>query len=328
MNRRGADAARALVVVAATLAMARTAHAREVDQFTDRLFQLDHLSDASAVVDARMNALLSRIAAELEAQQPRTRGERDEIVEQVLQGSHIELIAQLRSPLEEWLREVAPVDLFWVAQRGIYGGDVDYDDMGLAWYINNAPVIRIGPLLVGLDKLGHFLGQGWFYAREYEALRARDPSATEAQILARLREYGHRLEAGYQGLAGTGVYSYADLAANWQGFLFYRSLWDGPAPYLVATGGHYRVARAFHILDHATDAWDELENPSRPRSTRFFDKVSGYLRAHVCADYRAAPERFANTSGRTQDPRDYVWEGATDDVFACRRRWNLAEICQ
>ena len=319
---------RASAIVLALLAMPTAAGAREVDQFTDRLFQLEHLTDASAVIDARVNALLGRLAAELEARQPSSQHERDEIVEDVLQGSHVEMIAQLRSPLEEWLREVAPVDLFWVAHRGIYGGDIDYDDMGLAWYIDNAPVIRVGPLLVGLDKLGHFLGQGWFYDREYRALRARDPHASEPELLARVREYGHRLELGYQGLTGTGVYSYADLAANWQGLRFYRALWDGPTPYLVARDGHYRVARVFHILDYATDAWDEVANPSRPRSDRFFDKVARYLRAHVCGGYRGAVARFANASGQTQDPRDYVWEGITDDTFACKRRWDLAEICR
>jgi hypothetical protein len=322
MNRR------ASVLAIAALALSPTADAREVDQFTDRMFQLDHLTDAAAVVDARMNALLAEIATELEARHPSSRQQRDDVVEAVLQGSHVELIAQLRSPLEAWLREVASVDLFYAARRGIYGGDVDYDDMGLAWYIDNAPVIRIGPLVIGIDKLGHFLGQGWFYHREYEALRARDPGATEPALLARVREYGHVLEVGYQGLAGTGVYSYADLAANWQGFRFYRSLWDGPSPYLAISGGHYRVARAFHILDYATDAWDEVGNPSRPRSDRLFEKVARYLRAHACAAYRAAPEHFANASGRSQDPGEYLWEGITDGTFACKRRWNLAEICQ
>lgn len=323
MNRRAST-----IAMLAALAMPSAADAREVDQFTDRLFELAQLSDATPAIDARMTELVAQLAAELEARQPTSRRQRDEIVEDVLQGSHVELIAQLRSPLEEWLRETAAVDLFWVTRRGIYGGDVDYDDMGLAWYIDNAPVIRVGPRLVGLDKLGHFLGQGWFYEREYEGLRVRDPRATEAELLAGVRAYGHRLEVGYQGLAGTGVYSYADLAANCQGFQFYRSLLDGPTPYIVATAGHYRVARAFHILDYATDAWDEVANPSRPRSDRFFSKVARYLRAHVCAAYRGAPERFTNASGPTPDPRDYVWEGATADVFACKRRWYLAEICQ
>ena len=318
---------RASVILALLwLGLPTEGRAREVDQFTDRLFQLDHLSDASQVIDAHMNALLAQVVSELDARQPRSQPERDIIVEEVLQGSHIELIAQLRSPLEAWVREVAPVELFWAAHRGIYGGDVDYDDMGLAWYIDNAPVFRIGPLLVGIDKLGHFLGQGWFYAREYAALRARDPQATEADLLGRVRAYGHELESGYQGLTGTGVYSYADLAANWQGFEFYRSLWAGPRPFIIATNGAYRVARAFHVLDYATDAWDEVANPSRARHERFFSKVVRYLRSRVCEAYRGDPVRFANASGRSQDPREYIWEGAGQ--FGAERRWQLAEICQ
>ena len=322
-----ASRASSLLVVVALLVPA-TLHAREVDQFTDRMFQLRHLNDASPVIDARMNAMLKAVAAELNAKHPKTPRDRDDIIYNAFQGGGSELVAQIHSPFESWVRDDAAVELFWVDGRGIYGGDIDYDDMGFAWYIEVAPVIRLGPLLVGIDKLGHFLGQGWFYYREDRTLRDADPRATEDELHQRLLKYGHDYEVGYLGLAGTGVYSYADLAANWQGLLFYRALFAGPNPYLVAANGRYRQGREFHILDYATDAWDEVANPSRPRTDRFFEKVARYLRAHVCAEYRASPSAFLNASGRTQDPHDYLWSGAVDSAFACKRRFALAELCR
>jgi hypothetical protein len=322
MNRRAE-----LVIALALLATTRV-DAREVDQFTDRAFQREHLTDASAILDARMNAILTSIVADLNAKRPSTQRERDDIIYDAFQGSRIELVAQIRSPFEAWVREDAPVTLFSVDARGIYGGDVDYDDMGLAYYIEIAPVLRLGSVLVGLDKLGHFFGQGWFYYREYKRLHDRDPRATENDLLRGVRKYGHDLEASYLGLTSTGVYAYADLAANWSGLSFYLALFSGPDPYVVVANGTYRQARTFHFADYVTDAWDEAINPSRPRTPRFFDKVARYLRAHVCAAYRADPGGFLGASGHTQDPSDYLWDGAVDAVFDSKRRFALAEICR
>ena len=44
--------------LASLVVLVATAQAREVDQFSDRLFALDHLHDASAVLDARVNEQL------------------------------------------------------------------------------------------------------------------------------------------------------------------------------------------------------------------------------------------------------------------------------
>jgi hypothetical protein len=322
MNRRGRHWLAIVAFVPGLL------HAREVDQFSDRLFQVRHLADSSAVIDARMNEMLRSIAAALSEARPTNQPDRDRIVYDAFQGDRFEFVAQLRTPFESWVRDDADVELFHVDGRGIYGGDVDYDDMGMAWYIESAPVIRLGPLLVGIDKLGHFIGQGWFYYRRYERIRNADPAVHDDEVLRRVREYGHELEVGYQGLVGTGVYSYADLAANWQGMQFYRSLFAGPSPYFQATHGRYRLVREFHILDYATDDWDEVQNPSRPRSDRFYVKVARYLRAHACSDFRGAPSKFLNASGRTQDPREYVWDGAGEAAFACKRRFSIADLCR
>jgi hypothetical protein len=290
---------------------AATAQAREVDQFTDRLFQLDHLHDASAVLDARVDAMLRDLAAELTARHA-TRDDRERLVRDAFIGSRLDFVGQLHSPYESWVRDDAAVELYRADARGIYGA-LDYDDVGLAWYIENAPVVRLGSRLVGIDKLGHFFGQGWFYYVRWQTTHDDDD----------VRRYGHEQEASYLGTTGTGIYSYADLAANWRGLQFYRALFDGPDPYVAADGGTYRVRRAFHWADYASDAWDEVQNPSRPRSERAYEAIAGYLRTHACAAYHRDPVRFANATGRTQDPHDYVWSGAE-----LGRRLELATICR
>src|SRR5439155_11046355 len=93
--------------------------------------------------------------------------------------------------------------------------------------------------------------------------------------------------------------------------------------YIHVESGHYQLAREFHFADYVTDAWDEMLNPSRPRSDHLYDKIAAYLRAHACADYRAAPEAYAAATGRTQDPHDYVWSAAPAD-----HRFAPADICR
>lgn len=315
----------------ATLAMVcalPAAQAREVDQFTDRPFQLQQLHDASGIIDGEFNAILTRLVEDLNAQRPRSAQEVDRLVHDAFQGSRIDYVSQLVTPFESWLRDEAPIELFAVEGGGIYGGSVDYDDMRMGWYIKPAPVIRVGPLLIGIDKVGHFLSQGWFYYVQDRAIRRAQPRASDAEVDRRIRHYGHELESNYLGFGGTGVYSYADLAANWQGLVFFRSLLSGPNPHIAVKTGRYVLARPFRIVDYATDAWDEVENPSRPQTDRFFNKVARYIRAHVCGDYRAAPRVFLNASGRSQNPRDYVWEGITDQSFACKRRFTIETICR
>jgi hypothetical protein len=125
---------------------AATAHAREVDQFTDRVFQLDHLHDASAVLDARVDEMLRGVADALNADPG---ADRDAIVYEAFQGGRIEMIAQIHAPFETWVREEARVELYRVDGRGCYG-DLDYDDAGLAWYVELAPVEPIGARLLGI----------------------------------------------------------------------------------------------------------------------------------------------------------------------------------
>lgn len=311
------------------LAVACPARAREVDQFTDRRFQLQHLADASGVIDAEINAMLSRLVKEFNRRKPASNRDREQLIRDVFQSSRIDYIAQIVTPFESWLRDSAPVDLYWVAERGVYGSPIDYDDMKMGWYIEPSPVIRVGSVVVGIDKIGHFLSQGWFYYQKERELRAALPAASDDEVDRRVRQYGHELEIGYLGLGGTGIYSYADLAANWQGLWFYRALLSGPDPYIaIEPNGRYRLAHQFHITDYVTDAWDEVINPSRPLTDRFFAKMVRYLRTAVCPDYRATPTAFMNASGRTQDPRSYVWEHAPDGDFACKRRISIQDVCR
>lgn len=304
MNRLASKLVAALALCACLTRS--TAAAKELDQFTDRLLVLHYYAggfrelprapgpeQVDAVLDARMNELLDALARSLEDDPPENAHERDERARETFQHRYL---PQLMTPYEEWVKHDAYVPLYTVRDKGIYGNAVDYDDMRMAWYIELSPIIQVAGVLIGLDKLGHFLGQGSNYHARYRAIGA----VPEAERLRAIRELGHRQELGQLGIATGGVYSFADLAANWAGMTFLLALFDdvaiegdSHARYFDRTpDGPYRRVRDFHWSEWITSDWDEVLNPAVLPERALFDKVSANMRASICEHYRADPEAF------------------------------------
>jgi hypothetical protein len=147
------------------------------------------------------------------------------------------------------------------------------------------PTLKINNVLVGSDKLGHFLSQGRKFYRRY--LRHRD--------VTRAAERSAYTERALFGQMSTGSYSNADLVANYEGYVFYRSLFeDGAVPGKPAIlrwdEDHWEIQRPFDFADHVNEYWDEALN---------INHYDGLLYPHIeerlkrfCGDYRAAPQRY------------------------------------
>ncbi len=147
--------------------------------------------------------------------------------------------------------------------------------------------IRLAGSLVGTDKLGHFISQGAKYYRSHLA------GWREERVLWR----GQFNERWIFGQLTTSVYSNADLVANYEGYLFFRSLFeDGvvagkPRIVRFTEGGRATIARTFDWGDHVNDYWDEALNPSYFSPT--LGKAVRTALLTVCDDYLAHPEAFA-----------------------------------
>lgn len=91
--------------------------------------------------------------------------------------------------------------------------DIDYIE-GFSLNLKDlSDVVNIDGHLVGLDKLGHFFAEGW----RYFELTQFDEEPFE-QALA----WGRKQEAGKFGYSTTGIFSYGDLAANFNGWRFWN----------------------------------------------------------------------------------------------------------
>ena len=293
------------------------AHAKELDQFSDRQRVLDYyaggyrqISSAPSpaqvdqTLDDRMNALLDELAARLAQDTSADEAGRTKHVRAVFQHP---LLAELITPYEEWAKHEAPLPLYRVRDKGIYGHDVDYDDMRMTWYIELSPIVQVSGVLIGLDKLGHFLGQGFDYYKHFQSL---DPTLLVTERAERVRVYGHDGEVQQLGIATGGVYSLADLASNWAGMLFFLSLFDDVRVeaeqheryFARDQQGVFRRVRDFHWSEWISADWDEALNPARAQKRSLFDKVvENFWRASggptssspsICERYRSDPTGF------------------------------------
>jgi hypothetical protein len=104
--------------------------------------------------------------------------------------------------------------------------------------------INVNGIYIGDDKIAHFFGFGRRYYKRYlNALR--EGKDAESASLEAIR-YGVRNENGLMGKLIDGIFSHADLEANFQGMQMARSFCEGKNPNLVGGPGEW-------TWDHDTD---------------------------------------------------------------------------
>ncbi len=82
--------------------------------------------------------------------------------------------------------------------------------------------IRMYEVEFGTDKIAHIFQQGFDYFEIYQAARRKGQS--EDFAIKKAIKWGQMTENTYFGFLVSGVYSNADLAANYAGFRFYKGL--------------------------------------------------------------------------------------------------------
>lgn len=248
--------------------------AYETDQFSHRLEVID---DSTAVLDDMVNQTLSDICS-------RWKGPEDEwqMVNKIyhaLGGRHwvdkIERMA-MKSP---------DVDRLQSDRRdSIYQGQPLWA-IRVAALFGVGPTIKLNNQLIGTDKLGHFFSQGRKFYRRY--LHYHDE--------AKAAEHSAYTERALFGQMTTGVYSNADLVANYEGYLFYRGLFEddvvaGKPAILAWKNGGWIIQRKFTFADHVNAYWDEALNINH-----YDNLLYPHMRETLqtfCTDYERAPQQY------------------------------------
>jgi len=172
--------------------------------------------------------------------------------------------------------------------------DIDYIE-GFSLNLKElSDVVNINGYLVGLDKIGHFFAQGW----QYFELTHYDKKTLDEAI-----EWGRRKEAGMFGYTTTGIFSYADLVANLNGWRFWNRvllkqgdpLKGGIAkffdrPYVTCdiqildSIRNRKIIRAweyntrFDLSDYIDGAWDEGNNCNSYADPIIEEKVTSRIK--------------------------------------------------
>jgi hypothetical protein len=152
-----------------------------------------------------------------------------------------------------------------------------------------SPTVNLYGVYLGTDKIGHLFQQGHEYFEAYRKAEAKSLAPEQARRAA--VRVGVGQEHGFFGLVMVGVYSNADLAANYAGLKFYLNL-TRPVmigarihlPILVIRDGlwHFNPeAGEDWLRPYFTDHHNEALNPSR-----YSDQLRGTVRSHF-------PERAA-----------------------------------
>lgn len=179
-------------------------------------------------------------------------------------------------PLQRWIREQADRKYIVNVTNNIYS---NRQHMLKDRYFITFSVL-IDDIVVGPDKVDHFFDQGFAY---WQVSRY-------GKNLKRALDHGVSGEYSYFGLKASGVFSFADLRANYVGYLFYKDMFDLEIPlFRITEKGCLTKERPFDWKNWIDWQWDELLNPSYYKPALFKtireQFVSNMKRHKYCDSY-------------------------------------------
>jgi len=321
VRRRGSHAVAAASLL--LLGICGVASAAETDQYLSWGVVLsDSAEPFNAFLNQEAQVFLNRVnerTKPLESPEQLT----IEFYQYLFQGLH-------SSRVRAWANHAPEVDRF--PDRGVsffaYQRMSIYRDLtAFPFVLPMTRTVRVGNIYFGTDKIGHFFGFGRRYFQRYLLCR-RDGLDTE-KAMRKVVLWGVAIESSFVGGLVDGIFSHADLEANFQGFLMARSCCEGDDAHFRQEGGQWRLARPFDMRDYITPDFDESYNNSHYTGLRK-DRVLEILRREYCPLWRT-PEVQARTANYAAYAPSFSKRVITEHFDARRenpqRQQSLAAIC-
>lgn len=144
-------------------------------------------------------------------------------------------------------------------------------------YDTSASVLNINGYQIGTDKLEHFSGTGYRYFKSYYL---------EKKSIDETVKIGFKDEYGILGAWSTGIISYGDLAAEFNGMRFWNHilqhgediLQENIGPYAVCENNNWKQVKEIDWSFYVDNAWDEAINCSEYRTWTMVAKVKFKLK--------------------------------------------------
>lgn len=203
-------------------------------------------------------------------------------------------------------------------------------------YASLSPTINLYGAKLGTDKIEHFFQQGYKYytIRNDEIASGKPDTEAEKKAVA----WGQRTERTYFGLMVSGVYSNADLYANYAGMKFYSHLTTPlkigettrPA-ILTLADGRWKVNKNIDLREtlikpFLTDHLNEALNPSG-YAFNIYPTVKRVVRDQACPEWRNLMPDIKKADLEMRSASLENWNG--EDYGFARKGWSvpLAETC-
>lgn len=293
----------------------------ETDQRTDRA---QPLAPADDLLDARMDLLLDQA---VEATNRRTGCQGDDQTQrqalaqalyrragtQAWIGTRGLLLAFSYCHYTAWVETDPAVPLrYHFPREGQYARVKVWEGVFLS-IGGGAGTVSLGGVLVGTDKLHHFLDEGYIYARRSDWGADWEPA----------QRWGRWAESSFFGMWSSSAYSFADLRADLDGGHFYVSLLQPGSVVQRGADGCLERVEPFHWADWVRPEYDEFVNPSQYTrgARRGLDRRLLPQQEATCALWAALPE----------DQRAIRWIEVPDYALPTRFErqdpYRIAELC-
>jgi len=309
----------ALLVLLAGLLSAASAPALETDQFYAWGKPID---DSAAYLNAWVQLT---VQSALDAGAPADCESAVNNVQKHLQHS-------IYQPIELWILSSDLVDRIPRGEAADHEYRAHYllsktFPLDYARMLQPSPTLEVNGIRLGSDKLAHFFSEGWWY---YKRWRKNHLGDTQEQLQASLFEYGVKLEQWIQGMKTSGVFSPADLEANYQGFVFYHQMCHGEEPLLHQRQNRWHFSGRFDFRDYISPEWDESWNPNiySPKRWENIRKTMAVYCPQLKGDWvRRQRAHYAELDSLTPMEeliRQLVAEGGIPDP----QRYDITEVCR
>ncbi|MFA6237828.1 MAG: hypothetical protein WC635_10910 [Bacteriovorax sp.] len=269
-----------LILCLASLCSITLLSAAEVDHFTRRN---EELSDSSALLNQKANEAVSLVIDKLNHVSPGCKPE----------ALYPELRYYFANAMSgAFTKDVIANDLF--IKREIFVSDSVYQDWGFfdgaslglqvmqRLGVSISPLVRVGNIVVGTDKFEHMFGRGYKYFVKNYIESKGIMNAVKFGI------FGEKFILG--GLKfETGVFSYGDLSANFNGMRFWNHMLQkhddilgaqyNVGPYIYCKNNQWVKGKDIDFTNYIDNAFDEGINCSKftnPKAlAKFTSRING-----------------------------------------------------
>lgn len=235
-----------IIVMAASIACPVLVTAYETDQFSNRS---EPVEDSTEVLNQEVNNTLQDIVVNWHKGHD----------EMAMVNAIYRRIGGLHwvDKLERWAMKSAEVGKLSTPRYDSMYSGLPIWSVRVTFIFGIGKTIRVNDELIGSDKIGHFLSQGRKFYRRYIRYGSEERAAERSALT----------ERAIFGSLTTGAYSNADLVANFEGYRFYRSLFEddvvpGKPAILRWDGDGWIIQRPFEWTDFVNEYWDEALNVS------------------------------------------------------------------